>query len=96
MVKEKTVYFIQHLQGDGDDEKYQQNERRFREAGFIRCRSEHDAAGKYWEIWLGYPFLLNGELKNAPLDVILHWLTGHGPGEISVAVEKEHLGFNPD
>ena len=96
MAGKKTVYIIQHLGGYSGDEKYRRNERKFREAGFILCRSEQDDKGKHWEVWLGYPFRLNGELKNAPPDAILHWLTRHGPGGISVAVEKEYWGLTPD
>lgn len=88
----RTVYIIQHLQGYDGDEQYRKNERRLKEAGFIRCRSERDAEGKYWEVWLGLPWALNGQLREASPDFIIEWLMSRAVGEISIAVEKRHLG----
>lgn len=94
---EKSVYLVQSIQAYGDDDHYQKAARKLTDAGFVRCRSERETDGKYWEVWLGFPWRLNGALKDAPKERVLSWLMEEvKPGEIVVAVAHEHWGAGVD
>ena len=93
----KTLYMVQSITcyGPHDEETYDKKAAKLRDAGFIRCRSEQDAAGKRWEVWLGYDWMLAPRgLENKA--ATLRFLMGIGPGSISVAEEIEHWGASPD
>lgn len=91
----KTVYVIRNLGGYDGGERLQRNELDFRRVGFIRCRSEPDEKGVVWEMWLGLPALLAGELKGASDLDIETWIKRHSVGTISVAREVECWGLGP-
>jgi hypothetical protein len=93
------MFIVQHLQWYGGDEKYKANEKAFKRVGFIRCRSRKDKDGKYWEVWIGYPFMFKAELQGKDSKEAFRWLTLHGPGEIyvcDVVITKEHWGAGID
>lgn len=94
--KARTVYLIRSLQGYRGTEWYDEKAQEFTRVGFVRCRSEPGPDGKWWEVWLGYPFMLKDELLGKDRPEIEAWLRARGPGEISVAVEVHHLGLMPD
>lgn len=93
----KTIFLIQHITGYGPASNYEVTARLLRDAGFVCCKSEKDREGKYWEVWLGYPFRINATLCGETTQEVTAWLMRNiGPGEISLSIESEHWGLGTD
>ena len=94
----RTLYLIQSITcyGPHDESHYEARAKLLSDVGFIRCRSEKDSEGKYWEVWLGYDFLLAKHLLRNKAEVMDYLTKKVGPGIISVAQELEHWGASID
>ncbi len=97
--KTTTYVIVQHLRGYDELDTYAKKAKEMTAAGFQRCRSERGVDGKYWEVWLGFPFLYQGPVRGMSDDGVRHWLiTTIGPGEIAFAVAEQtaHYGLGVD
>ena len=90
------VYMVHHLGGYGGEKQQISNEKAFIEKGFIRCRSEKGDDGKYWEVWMGYPWMLKGDLENAKAEDIERWILNHSVGNLDVCKVEKGWGLGVD
>jgi hypothetical protein len=88
----RESFYVQSIGGYGGEEQYNRNAPLFKQAGFIRLRSEKDEEGKHWEIWyLPGVWKAEGPLEGKSYKEIKEWVFSLSPGTVEVEAKTYGL-----